>query len=82
VLRAQLVGGIVSPLTTFVALLAAPLRDLVGLIDARIAQLGDADAPPVAASADAESAIDDDAEEPTTNPQPEAGGSEGNENGN
>ena len=39
VLRAQLVGAIVSPLTTVVALLAAPLRDLVGLIDARIAQL-------------------------------------------
>src|SRR5918994_4046260 len=39
VLRAQLVGAIVSPLTTVVALLAAPLRDLVGLIDARIEQL-------------------------------------------
>jgi len=40
VLRAQLVGAIVSPLTTVVLLLAAPLRDLVGLIDARIEQLG------------------------------------------
>ena len=39
VLRAQLVGAIVSPLTAVVALLAAPLRDLVGLIDARIEQL-------------------------------------------
>jgi large subunit ribosomal protein L10 len=39
VLRAQLVGAIVSPLTTVVALVTAPLRDLVGLIDARIAQL-------------------------------------------
>jgi large subunit ribosomal protein L10 len=39
VLRAQLVGAIVSPLTTIVALVAAPLRDLVGLIDARIEQL-------------------------------------------
>ncbi len=39
VLRAQLVGAIVSPLTTVVMLLAAPLRDLVGLIDARIEQL-------------------------------------------
>jgi len=39
VLRAQLLAGIVSPLTTLVALLAAPLRDLVGLIDARIEQL-------------------------------------------
>ena len=32
-------GAIVSPLTTVVALLSAPLRDLVGLIDARIEQL-------------------------------------------
>jgi large subunit ribosomal protein L10 len=39
VLRAQLVGAIVSPLTTVVALVSAPLRDLVGLIDARIEQL-------------------------------------------
>src|ERR671911_2259728 len=39
VLRAQLVGAIISPLTTVVALIAAPVRDLVGLIDARIEQL-------------------------------------------
>jgi large subunit ribosomal protein L10 len=39
VLRAQLVGAIVSPLTTVVGLITAPLRDLVGLIDARIEQL-------------------------------------------
>jgi large subunit ribosomal protein L10 len=39
VVRAQLVGAIISPLTVVVALLAAPLRDLVGLIDARIEQL-------------------------------------------
>jgi large subunit ribosomal protein L10 len=39
VIRAQLVGAIISPLTTVVALLTAPLRDLVGLIDARIEQL-------------------------------------------
>jgi large subunit ribosomal protein L10 len=54
VIRAQLVGAIVSPLTTIVALLTAPLRDLAGLIDARIEQLkeqGDtsgADAAPAA----------------------------------
>jgi len=51
VIRAQLVGAIVSPLTTVVALLTAPLRDLVGLIDARIEQLG------VASPADAGEAI-------------------------
>jgi large subunit ribosomal protein L10 len=37
--RAQLAGAIVSPLTTVVMLLSAPLHDLVGLIDARIRQL-------------------------------------------
>ena len=47
VLRAQLVGAIVSPLTTVVALMTAPLRDLVGLIDARIEQLGGAETAPV-----------------------------------
>lgn len=74
VLRAQLVGAIVSPLTTVVALLVAPLRDLVGLIDARIEQL--------AASAGAESAIDANADETTTTiPPPEAAGPEENDNG-
>jgi large subunit ribosomal protein L10 len=38
-LRAQVAGAIVSPLTTVVMLLSAPLHDLVGLIDARIGQL-------------------------------------------
>jgi len=46
VLRAQLVGAIVSPLTTIVALIVAPLRDLAGLIDARIEQLGGAETAP------------------------------------
>ena len=56
VIRAQLVGAIVSPLTTVVALLTAPLRDLAGLIDARIEQLreqgdtSEADAAPAAAA--------------------------------
>ena len=39
VLRAQLAGAVFGPLTTVVALFTAPLRDLVGVIDARIAQL-------------------------------------------
>jgi large subunit ribosomal protein L10 len=39
VLRAQLVGAVVAPLTQLLALVSAPLRDLHGLIDARIAQL-------------------------------------------
>jgi large subunit ribosomal protein L10 len=39
VLRAQLVGAIVAPVTQLLALVSAPLRDLHGLIDARIKQL-------------------------------------------
>jgi large subunit ribosomal protein L10 len=39
VLRAQLAGAVVAPLTTVVGLFTAPLRDLVGVIDARIEQL-------------------------------------------
>jgi large subunit ribosomal protein L10 len=39
VLRGQVLGAIVAPLTTFVGLLNAPLQNLVGLIDARIEQL-------------------------------------------
>ena len=46
VIRAQLLGAIVSPLTTVVALMTAPLRDLAGLIDARIEQLGGVEAAP------------------------------------
>jgi large subunit ribosomal protein L10 len=38
-IRAQVAGAILSPLTTVVMLLSAPLHDLVGLIDARIRQL-------------------------------------------
>jgi large subunit ribosomal protein L10 len=39
VLRAQLAGAVVAPLTTVVGLFTAPLRELVGVIDARIRQL-------------------------------------------
>ena len=39
VLRAQLVGALAGSLTTVVGLFAAPMRDLVGVIDARIKQL-------------------------------------------
>jgi large subunit ribosomal protein L10 len=54
-LRAQLAGAIVSPLTTVVMLLSAPLHDLVGLIDARIRQLeeqGEAQETPAEAAAE------------------------------
>jgi large subunit ribosomal protein L10 len=82
VLRAQLVGAIVSPLTTVVALISAPLRDLVGLIDARIEQLregGDtsesgAAAPAEEPAAEAEPAAG--AEEPAAAGDPEAASAE------
>jgi large subunit ribosomal protein L10 len=71
--RAQLAGAILSPLTTVVMLLSAPLHDLVGLIDARIRQLeeqGDtsaAEAEAPAAEAAAEPATEEPAaEEPAT----------------
>ncbi|MCP9484368.1 MAG: 50S ribosomal protein L10 [Gaiellaceae bacterium MAG52_C11] len=80
VLRAQLLGTIMSPLTTVIALVSAPLQDLVGLLDARIEQLGGAEqvaASASAASADAESALDEPTnDDPTTNPEPEAQGEE------
>ena len=51
VVKSQLVGVVVAPLTQLVGLLGAPLRDLVGLLDARIEQLG-------GVSADAEAAAE------------------------
>jgi large subunit ribosomal protein L10 len=39
VLRSQLIGAIVAPLTQLLGLVSAPLRDLHGLIDARVKQL-------------------------------------------
>jgi large subunit ribosomal protein L10 len=78
VLRAQLVGAIVSPLTTVVALLSAPLRDLVGLIDARITQLqeqGDtsaAEAPAAEVAPVEETAAEAPAEEPVAEAETEA----------
>jgi large subunit ribosomal protein L10 len=76
--RAQLAGAILSPLTTVVMLLSAPLHDLVGLIDARIRQLeeegdssaAEAEAPAAEAEvpapeAEAPAAEEPAAEEPT-----------------
>jgi large subunit ribosomal protein L10 len=39
VLRSQVVGVVVGPLTAIVGLFTAPLRDLVGVLDARIGEL-------------------------------------------
>ena len=51
VLRGQLLGAIVAPLTQLVGLLSAPLRDLHGLVDARIRQLEEAGEVAVSAAA-------------------------------
>ena len=70
VLRAQLLGTIISPLTTVVALVSAPLRDLVGLNDARIEQLQEQGDTSEAASAEVEAPAAEAATEPE--PEPEA----------
>jgi len=63
VLRGQVLGAIIAPLTAIAALINAPLQNLYGLIDARIEQLqaqGDTSAPAVPA------------EEPEAEAEPEA----------
>ena len=55
VLRGQVLGAVVAPLTSLLGLVGAPLQNLVGLIDARIDQLqaGGAEAPAQAEEASA-----------------------------
>jgi large subunit ribosomal protein L10 len=79
VLRGQVLGAIVAPLTSFVGLLNAPLQNLVGLIDARIEQLGgeEAEAAPepeaeTAAEPEAEAAAAEEAPAPAEEPTQEA----------
>ena len=50
VLRGQVIGAIIAPLSAIAGLVNAPLQNLYGLIDARIEQLGGADAAPAAAA--------------------------------
>jgi len=74
VLRGQVLGAIVAPLTSLAGLLNAPLQNLVGLIDARIEQLGGEEEgpaeeePPAAEEASAEAApvADEESAEETT----------------
>jgi large subunit ribosomal protein L10 len=44
ILRGQVIGAVIAPLTQLLALVNAPLQNLHGLIDARIEQLGGEDA--------------------------------------
>jgi large subunit ribosomal protein L10 len=73
VLRAQLVGALAGSLTTVVGLFAAPMRDLVGVLQARIDQLGEA--PQEQAAEEPEEAATTEPEEATT-PEPQASGEE------
>jgi large subunit ribosomal protein L10 len=70
VLRGQVLGAVVAPLTGLLGLVNAPLRSLAGLIDARIEQLGPAaPAEPTAREAGAEPpSSDPNEEEPPAEP--------------
>ena len=46
VLRGQVLGAIIAPLSSLIGLVSAPLQNLYGLLDARIEQLGGSDAVP------------------------------------
>ena len=70
VLRGQLVGVIVAPLTQLLALVSAPLQNLHGLIDARIKQLEAQGEVATPAAAEVE-ASETEAETPTEEPAPE-----------
>jgi large subunit ribosomal protein L10 len=58
VLRGQVLGAIVGPLNEIVSLFAAPVQDFVGLLDARIEQLG-SEGPAVEPVAEAEPAAEE-----------------------
>jgi large subunit ribosomal protein L10 len=62
VLRGQVLGAIIAPLTSLLGLVTAPLQNLVGIIDARIEQLEAGGDTSAAASAP----------EPAVEPEPEA----------
>jgi len=69
VLRGQLVGAIVAPLTQLVALVNAPLRNLHGLLDARIKQLEEQGEVSTSATSETEGAPSD--EQAADESQPE-----------
>jgi large subunit ribosomal protein L10 len=80
VLRAQLLGAVVGPVSAIVSIFAAPLRDLVGVIDARIRQLeeqgepapGPTDATPEPEESAADPTAPDSAAAEETAPEAEA----------
>jgi large subunit ribosomal protein L10 len=74
VLRGQVLGAVVAPLTSLLGLVGAPLQNLVGLIDARIEQLqaGGAEAPAQADEAPAAADEAQTAEDEAPAPEDEA----------
>src|SRR5215471_580461 len=74
VLRGQVLGAVIAPLTQLIGLVSAPLQNLVGLIDARIEQLGGEGAAPAADAepgpvAQAEPAAEAESETETAEPE-------------
>jgi large subunit ribosomal protein L10 len=70
ILQSQVLGAVVGPLNAIVGLFTAPLRDLVGVIDARITQLqeqGETAEGPPEPQAEAESAEETETQEEETN---------------
>jgi large subunit ribosomal protein L10 len=86
VLQSQVLGAVIGPLNAIVGLFTAPLRDLVGVLDARISQLqeqgetveAEASAPAPEAQAVPEGAADATAEESGSDAEPEASTEEAN----
>jgi len=76
VLRGQVLGAIVAPLSAFAALLNAPLQNLVGLIDARIEQLEKDGPAPAAAEEPAAEESAAEAEAPTAEEDTQADSTE------
>jgi large subunit ribosomal protein L10 len=67
VLRGQVLGAIIAPLSALQGLVTAPLQNLYGLLDARIEQLqaqGDSAPEPVAESTESESESTEESTEP------------------
>jgi large subunit ribosomal protein L10 len=85
VLQSQVLGAVIGPLNAIVGLFTAPLRDLVGVLDARISQLQEqgetveAEAPaPAPAQAIPEGASEATPEESGSDAEPEAPTEEAN----
>jgi len=91
-LRSQVLGAVIAPLSSFAALINAPLQNLIGLIDARIEQIGGEDAGATAlvsdaetvsateesaAAADATAVSDTETVSDTSEPEPKAAAAEG-----